>query len=245
MTIDWWTLGLQAANVLILMWLLSRVFWRPVAGAIAKRKETVQAMLDVAKTTQENADTALVEVTKIREDIAAERDAILSAAREDADKAGKAALDEAHKKIEKNNAAAQLSLAHDTDVVRKKTAAQAAELSTEIAAKLLGSLNKSTVQTAFLDALVNAIKNMSAKDRATLAESTEGINLVSAADLEDADKELITKAVTRELGNNSGIHFATDPDLIAGLEIRTAHFTLHNSWQSDLARILREMKDAI
>jgi F-type H+-transporting ATPase subunit b len=30
-TIDWWTLGLQAVNVLILIWLLGYFFWRPVA----------------------------------------------------------------------------------------------------------------------------------------------------------------------------------------------------------------------
>ena len=35
MTIDWWTLGIQAVNVVILVWLLGRFFWRPVAAMIA------------------------------------------------------------------------------------------------------------------------------------------------------------------------------------------------------------------
>lgn len=245
MTIDWWTLGLQAANLLILMWLLSRVFWRPVAGAIAKRKETVQATLDAAKTAQAKADAALVEVTKTRKGIAAERNSILNAAKEEADAASKAMLAQAQEKIGKNTAAAQLALARDTEILRKKMATQAAELSIEIAEKLLKSLNASTVQTAFLDALVTGVKNMPPKDRTTLTDSTDGINLVSAADLEDADKETITKAITQALGTKQDIRFATDPDLIAGLEIHTPHFILHNSWQSDLARIQREMKDAI
>ena len=245
MTIDWWTLGLQAANLLILMWLLSRVFWRPVAGAIAKRKETVQATLDAAKTAQAKADAALVEVTKTRKGIAAERNSILNAAKEEADAASKAMLAQAQEKIGKNTAAAQLALARDTEILRKKMATQAAELSIEIAEKLLKNLNASTVQTAFLDTLVTGVKNMPPKDRTTLTDSTDGINLVSAADLEDADKETITKAITRALGTKQDIRFATNPDLIAGLEIHTPHFILHNSWQSDLARIQREMKDAI
>jgi F-type H+-transporting ATPase subunit b len=245
MTIDWWTLGLQAANLLILMWLLSRVFWRPVAGAIAKRKETVQATLDAAKTAQAKADAALVEVTKTRKGIAAERNSILNAAKEEADAASKAMLAQAQEKIGKNTAAAQLALARDTEILRKKMATQAAELSIEIAEKLLKNLNASTVQTAFLDTLVTGVKNMPPKDRTTLTDSTDGINLVSAADLEDADKETITKAITRALGTKQDIRFATNPDLIAGLEIHMPHFILHNSWQSDLARIQREMKDAI
>jgi F-type H+-transporting ATPase subunit b len=37
MTIDWWTLGIQAVNVIILVWLLARFFWRPVAAMIEQR----------------------------------------------------------------------------------------------------------------------------------------------------------------------------------------------------------------
>ena len=43
MTIDWWTLGLQTVNIVILVWLLQRFFWRPIAGMIdraARRRAT-------------------------------------------------------------------------------------------------------------------------------------------------------------------------------------------------------------
>ena len=45
MRIDWWTLGFQAVNVVILVWLLQRFFWRPVAGMIAERRTAVQKAL--------------------------------------------------------------------------------------------------------------------------------------------------------------------------------------------------------
>ena len=38
MTIDWWTLGIQTVNVVILIWLLQRFFWRPVAAMIEQRR---------------------------------------------------------------------------------------------------------------------------------------------------------------------------------------------------------------
>ena len=34
MSIDWVTLGLQAVNVAILIWILARFFWRPLAAMI-------------------------------------------------------------------------------------------------------------------------------------------------------------------------------------------------------------------
>jgi len=33
--------------------------------------------------------------------------------------------------------------------------------------------------------------------------------------------------------------------MIAGLELRSAHFVLHNSWRADLRSVDREMQDVI
>ena len=49
MTIDWWTLGIQTVNVVILIWLLERFFWRPVAAMIEQRRATAQRILDEAE----------------------------------------------------------------------------------------------------------------------------------------------------------------------------------------------------
>ena len=38
MTIDWWTLGIQTVNVVVLVWLLQHFFWRPVAAMIEQRR---------------------------------------------------------------------------------------------------------------------------------------------------------------------------------------------------------------
>ncbi|WP_417810789.1 F0F1 ATP synthase subunit delta [Thalassospira alkalitolerans] len=244
MTIDWWTLGLQAINVLILMWLLSRVFWRPVAAAISKRKDAVKAMLDAAKETQAKADAALAQVAAARDGITKERDTILSSAKCEADAATKAALSEAREKAEKIFAAEKASLARDTDTARIETTKQAAELSTEIAAKLLQRLSTSSIQEAFVSRLIEAITNMPESDRAALAQTTDGIDLVSASDIKAADKAKITTSVQKALGSTPTITFVTDTDLIAGMEIRTSHFVLHNSWQSDLAGILKELNNA-
>ena len=244
MTIDWWGLGLQAVNVLILVWLLSRVFWRPVAGAIARRRDAAQGMLDAAKAARAKSDAAFAEVTIAREGIAAERDAILAAATEAAEAETESALDEAHDKAEKLVAAAQLASDRVLVAARKETAAQSAQLAVEIAEKLLGRLNAPAVETAFIASLVGAIAQMSPDDRAALTGTATGIDLVSATDLDDSNKTKITNAIGKALGGTPKLTFVTDPELIAGLELRTAHFVLHNSWRSDLEKILEELKNA-
>ena len=244
MTLDWWGLGLQAVNVLILVWLLSRVFWRPVAGAIARRQQAAQDMLDAGKTAQAKADDALAEVAATRAGIAAERDAVLAEARTTAEASTKTLLADAQDRADALMEAADNAIARHKATARTENAHQAASLSVEIAARLLGQMDASVVQAAFLARLVEAIAGMSSADRAALATSEGGIQIVTATEPADADKAAIETAVGDVLRGTPAMQFLTDPDLIAGVEMRSAHFALHNSWRADLQSIRKELEDA-
>jgi F-type H+-transporting ATPase subunit b len=243
MTIDFWGLGLQAVNVLILVWLLSRVFWRPVAAAIARRQDTANKVLETAAAAQAEADAALEEATKARDGIDAERKTILDAARAEAETATKAAMADARTKADTLLANAKATIAKDAEAARKANESQAADLSLTIAARLLERLNGPAVQSVFLSQLVEAIEKMSDADRAALVADPKGIEIVTATD-PGANQEKIVSAVHAALGDTPKLSFVTDPDLIAGLELRSPHFVLHNSWQADLAQVQKAVQDA-
>jgi F-type H+-transporting ATPase subunit b len=244
MTLDWWGLGLQAVNVLILVWLLSRVFWHPLAAAITRRQDAAQAMLDEGEAARARADAILAEVTGARAGIGEERDAILAAARATAAAATKATLREAQAKADDMLAAARTTIDRDTAAARKANATRAAALSVEIAARLLDRFNTPDVQAAFLARLVEAIAGLSPADRAALASATAEIEIVTATDPDPAARSAIEQAIEDALGGTPHLRLVTDPGLIAGLELHSAHFVLHNSWRADLETVLRELQNA-
>ncbi|MBN8292107.1 F0F1 ATP synthase subunit delta [Rhodobacter sp. NTK016B] len=244
MTLDWWGLGLQAINVLILVWLLSRVFWRPVAGAITRRQQAAQAMLDEGKTAQAKADAALAEVAEARAGIASERDAILVEAKAAADTVAKATLKDAQTKADSLIAAARTAIDRDRNTARKENAKRATELSVEIAARLLGRFNTPAVQATFLAQLVEAISGLSASDRVALIASADDIEIITATNPEDSERAKIERAVKDALDGTPNVRLVTDPSLIAGLELHSGHFVLHNSWRADLETILKEVENA-
>ena len=244
MTIDWWTLGLQAVNVLILVWLLSRIFWRPVAAAITRRQDTVEGMLKDAKATQAKADDMLAEVLTAREGMAAERNTLLSEAALQAEGATKTALQEAASKAEALLKAAQLESVHINEANRMVAAAQSAQLAVDIARKLLARLDAGKAKEPFLDQLIDALDTLPAKDKAALAGATGGVDLISASELDSATRMRIETAVAAALDGQPQLNFHTDPALIAGFELRTRHFVLQSSWAADLDAILRDLKDA-
>ncbi|MBN2740396.1 MAG: hypothetical protein JXR35_05775 [Rhodobacteraceae bacterium] len=243
MNFDFWGLGLQALNAVILIWLLSRVFWRPVSAAIARRQAAAQALLGDAKATQDKADAALAELTAARAGIAAERAKVLAEANDAALAIKADAQSEAHTQAEAIMASARSDMAREADTARAAMTAQAGELAVDIARKLLGALPDEAIQAAFLQKLTDAIGALPPQDRAALV-GAKGIDLMCPADPNADTKTEITKAVQQALGDAVDLNFVTDPALIAGYELHCDHFVLHNSWRSDLAAVLKELRHA-
>src|ERR1700685_1276415 len=97
MAIDWWTLGIQTVNIVILVWLLQRFFWTPIAGMIAERRATAQKALNDAQAARGEARAALADIEHIRAGFAEERGRVLADARAESERAGAAILAEAGK----------------------------------------------------------------------------------------------------------------------------------------------------
>src|ERR1700722_11414300 len=128
MTIDWWTLGIQTANVVILVWLLGRFFWRPMAAMIEQRRATAQRSLAEAEEKRSQAAAALAEIEHTRAGFAQERAAILAAAHEDAERARAARLAEAAKEAAAVEATAKAALQTEKEAADKAWAEQASRL---------------------------------------------------------------------------------------------------------------------
>jgi F-type H+-transporting ATPase subunit b len=244
MTIDFWTLGLQAINVAVLIWLLSRVFWTPIAAAIAARQTATQTALDDAADVQAKADAALADVTQARAGIAAERTAALAEAAREAEAQSKQAAAAAQTQADTLLAAATATAKAKTEADSAAANAASATLAVSMARKLLAGLDTQVVQAAFLDRLVAGIAEMTPSDRAALVATPGGVDLVSPDALDATAQAKVTAAVHKALGGKPDLHFVTDPALIAGGELRTAHFTLHNSWRADLDDIAGALTDA-
>jgi F-type H+-transporting ATPase subunit b len=56
MNFSWWTFALQAANFLILVWLLQRFLFKPVKAIVARRKEEISHALTEESAEKESAE---------------------------------------------------------------------------------------------------------------------------------------------------------------------------------------------
>jgi len=241
MTIDWWTLGIQAVNVIILVWLLARFFWRPVAAMIAQRRAAAQQILTEAEAKRSQAADALAEIERTRAGFDKEREAIIAAAHEAAEKARTTMLAAAAKEAATLETAARTAIEKERDAAEAAWKQQASLLAVEIAQRLVGRLDGPVVSAAFLDWLLREIRHLPENVRNAVAANGVALEATSAIPIEVADRERYRKLIGEAFGACPQITFKVDPALIAGLELRGPHLVVANSWRADLSKILADL----
>ncbi len=244
MTLDWWTLGIQTVNVVILVWLLQHFFWRPVAAMIEQRRAAAQNTVADAEASRSKAAAALAGIEKTRAGFADEKQAILTGAHAAAEAARKTVLDDAAKA-----AAAVLATAKiEAETQRADEAAgwadKSSQLAVEIAGRLANRLDGKQVQGAFLEWLVSAIQAMPAQARQAVTADGGRLEARSAVALDPAQQERAGARIGEAFGGQPRILFKVDPAMIAGLELHGEHFTVGNSWRADLGTILADLTHA-
>jgi F-type H+-transporting ATPase subunit b len=73
MHLDWWTLALQTVNVLVLIWILARFFFRPIKAIVAKRQEETSKLFADAAAARKAAADARSEAETARAEVASPR----------------------------------------------------------------------------------------------------------------------------------------------------------------------------
>lgn len=239
MQIDWWTLSLQAANVLILIWILSRFLFRPVTRMIEERRVAAAKLLDEARAARDQAaaerqkalqQTASLDLErgeamrKIAGEADAEKQAILAAARAEADR---------------RRAAADADIARARQDATEAHAARASRLAVDIAAKLFSRLPDNARIAGFIDGLAEGISALPATIRTGIGTDSAPIMLKAARALTADEAKACRERLSQALGGRPvEIAVEVDPALIAGLEIDMPHAGVRNSFRADLDRIV-------
>src|SRR5665811_2064793 len=97
MLIDWFTVGAQALNFLILVWLMKRFLYKPILHAIDEREKRVATELANADKKKADAQKEGEEFKRKNEEFDQQRAALLSKATNEADAERRRLLDEARK----------------------------------------------------------------------------------------------------------------------------------------------------
>jgi F-type H+-transporting ATPase subunit b len=240
MRIDWWTLALQTFNVLVLVWILSRFLFRPVASIIEQRQAAAAKLLADAEQAKSQANAAREAAEAESARLMGTRNETLRAAAAEAETERAAALAAARTEVEHLRAEAEAQIERERQADAAAASDRAARLAVDIAGKLLDRLPDSERVDGFIDGLAQAMASLPPASRDGLA-AAQNAKLKAARSLNDAEMKSCRSAFAKALGQPLDFSVYVDPGLIAGLELETPHAVVRNSFRADLSRIVEEL----
>ncbi|MFT3803339.1 MAG: F0F1 ATP synthase subunit B [Burkholderiaceae bacterium] len=237
MSFDWTSFAFQLVNVVILLAILRRFLFRPVADVIARRQAATDAALAAADEAKARAEAASAKADQEARANAAARQDVLARARAEADAQRTAALEQARTEAAKIVADGRSALDKEKADAQALAVGRARDLAMTIARRALDA--QPATPYGYVERLVSALRAMAPAEREALLAGA-GLRLVAPAAL-PADAAEKARAALSAFGVEPDVD--VDPSLIAGLELRSASGALRNSLAHDLDRIAEAMRD--
>lgn len=219
MELDWTTVILQIVNFLILLWILQRLLYRPVAEALARRRAVIDQALAEARSGQARAAELerkyrdrLAEweqekrqaQRKLREELAAERERLLAALQADLAREG-----ERQRAIESRHAADR----------RAALQAEAIAEGARFASRLLARLSSPALEAGIAALLCEDLEQAEAQWRRVLGAAEREVAVTSAYPLGEDCRDELRRRLGALIGRPVEFRFSEEPGLIAGVRI--------------------------
>jgi F-type H+-transporting ATPase subunit b len=223
MLIDWFTVGAQALNFLVLVWLLKHFLYKPVCDAIDARAKGIAATLA-------DADAKTKEAQKQHDDFEGknkafdeQRAALLTKASDEAKAEHDRLIGDAHKEADGLRASQAAALKSDLATLGKEITRTASEQVFTIARKTLADLATASLEERMGAVFTRRLSQMSGETKLKFGEALKGSPdpavVKSAFDMPAEQRATIQNALNEAFSAEVRLRFELAPDEVCGIEL--------------------------
>lgn len=223
MLIDWFTVGAQALNFLILVWLMKRFLYRPILGAVEAREKKIAAELADADSKKAEAKLERDEFRRKNAEFDRHRAAEFARATAEAEAEGRRLREEARRAAELETVKRRDGLRDEAKRLGQTLAALTRKEVFAIARKALTDLAAASLEERMSGVFCRRLRLLDGKTKADLGASLKaaaGPAIVrSAFDLAPQQRAELQQALNETFCAEVRVRFETTPNLVAGIEL--------------------------
>ncbi len=225
MLIDWFTVGAQTLNFIILVWLMKRFLYQPILHALDAREKRIATELANAEAKQSEAQKERDEFQQKNKELDQQRAALLRQATDEAQAERQRLFDEARQAADALGAKRQETLKTDAHNQNQAIGLRAQQEVFAIARKVLADLAATSLEERMGEVFIRRLQEMKGETKAGLAEAlktkSDPALVRSAFDLPAEQRAAIQNALNETFSAEIRVRFETDPELISGIELTT------------------------
>jgi F-type H+-transporting ATPase subunit b len=260
MQIDWFTVGAQTINFLLLVWLLKRYLYGPILKAIDARERQVAKVLSDADTIKSDAELERKLFEQKNFEIDVKHDELLKeskmAAREQSEKIIIKAHENANDISKNRLLVLEKELQHYHDDIAVKSLKEIYE----ITRKVLTDLADVKLEQKMIECFCKHLQCITSEEKSNLnkiiGSGKSELILYSAFELTAAEIEKINTVLQQVTSPNINRHYPlkyeVKPELISGIEIRSNGWKIAwnsedylNVLQTHIKQLLDEQRETI
>jgi F-type H+-transporting ATPase subunit b len=234
MLIDWFTVGAQGVNFLILVWLLRRFLYKPVLAAIDAREKKVAAKIGDATAQEAKAQAERDELRKRNEAFDREREGLLLKATDEAAAERQRLIESARQDSQLLRVKLTQALANERAELGHRLSMQTQAEVFAVARKTLADLSGTSLEDRMIEVFIARLRVLPEKQRLELAgggvdSATSGAvthaapaqtALVRTAfECPPAGRAKVESAIRECFGANVAIRFETSSEFVCGIEL--------------------------
>ena len=223
MLIDWFTVGAQLLNFLILVWLLKRFLYQPILDALDAREARIAAELADAEAKMAEAKSerdAFVHKNDAFDQQHAER---LSQAKEAVKAEHKLLMDAARQAADDMRAKRQDALEREQQDLNDEITRLTRKEVFSIARKTLDDLAETSLEERMGEVFTRRLREMDAQTKEGLATALktacEAVLVRSTFEMPEAQRAAVRNALNETFSAEVRVRFEAAPDLVSGIEL--------------------------
>ena len=223
MLIDWFTVGAQVFNFLILVWLMKHFLYQPVLNAIDGREKKIAAELADAAARKAEAAKERDDFQKKSEVFDQERAGLLQKATDEAKAERQRLLDEAQKRADEIAAKRQEKLRREAATMAQTLAQRTRQEVFSITRKTLTDLASARLEERMVALFAVRLREMDPDARKTfeaaLKSTTVPTIVRTTFELSAEEQATVQNSINEAFSIDAHLRFETAPDLISGIEL--------------------------
>lgn len=223
MLIDWFTVGAQVVNFLILVWLLKRFLYGPILAAMDAREQRIAQELADAATGKAEAQKERAEFRHKNEQFDAQRATLLTRATEEAVAERQKLLDQAGKDADVLSAQRKESLSNEARAIHMSLRRRTQDEVFAIARQTLTDLASASLERRICEVFLQRVRELEGEAKIKLTEALQSCSepamVRSTMDLPADLRAAIQNTLNETFSADIPLQFETAPHLVGGIEL--------------------------
>ncbi|GGW57232.1 F0F1 ATP synthase subunit delta [Alishewanella tabrizica] len=224
MAIDWFTVGAQILNFLILVWLLKRFLYQPILEAIDAREKRIADALKSADTIQRTAQQAHDEFAQKNAEFDMEKQTLLQQAKAAADTERASLIAAAREQADALSVTLQQTLAREQHAIHIALQNLASDEVFAIARNVLTDLAGVSLEQCITETFIAKLDTIDGDNKRDFINAMSGdkqhIRVYSAFELEPTQKTALSVAINTLFSADVQLQFETAAGVVSGITLK-------------------------